>query len=1052
MPEEIIRNIEGELRSASDGIAKLSEQQAKFGDKLNKTMDEGAKKINVFTSAVESLTKNIGVTSGALEKLVNPLALISDEFGKVIERIDRVTEVSIGFGDAMGKATKSAQKQAMELGIEWSELRDAQNVLMEGTTISASTMETMSKEMGILSKSTNMSASSIAEFTTQAIGFNKTMSPKDVHNIAEEFNQVRNRVGLSADQMEKLMGGTTEAVDKFSMFGRGTNKKVLQNYAKGLGEVTGMYKKMGLSVDDAIKKVNDLLDPDQFEDNAFMISQMGISYGEYVEMLEGGDAEAVMSKMSGGMKDIADKAKDMSFFQKKAYADSLGMSVKELTRLGNMTEEEFASTESSTENMGETLEKKMLKNMETFQTQITRIQETFAQLATDLIEKVGPFLKQVAKDFLAVADVVRDKVFPIFEAMFGFLSDHKGAFGWVAIAVLSLGALWNIASKIVKGITAIANIIPKLVKSSADMMNKAPEGISKAGGKIDLKAIGKAIVTVVAVIALVMVLSFAIKTFMDAVGPGLFEQVMEFVKVSAAMTLLSVIVIAMVLVLSGMGAIIQNLIQYAAIGVAAFVVMIGLIGAVSWAISAFMGGTFPGVSVKGSELIGGVSEFLKLSVAMLLISLTAIGIMGSLVALGALSMAIVLAGLGVTVFLAVLAGVSTMAVKMKEFFAKEGSEIVRSVSDFSKMTKAMKEIARNTKPLVMLMKDLKKVLKDEEEIRMAALRFNNFLNILVGRGEGSSLLSALESLGKTDLPYENLTKVMQSLSTLVEVMGSLKDFVGGPLSLVSNKISDALGNLPMFQGGDPITRMLSKISDMMSNKELLKISGGANVAKMQAVGKVFKAIGEWKGGLDSLEKLEEIDAGDVISGLNSVQKVFAKLGSLDAASLTETGKKGGITASQNVREISTVLKEISGWSSAVKVMGEMEDAFDSADDSMGDLSSFFFKIEKVNVGDLKTKVRTIGNLLSDVRKWGEGGEVSLVGGKVEFTMKPNKGLEMQLYGANDSIKSEISKINSNLDKYLGTADGRESMKQLMQYVRDSEAWKMENGAGYGSRT
>jgi len=483
-------------------LGAIIEGVALLGKGFGKLMKVGPAVVGMLKDLAES-----AIGGGfALKKLISPLQVISDFFGMFVERQQMAVEMSMQFGDSAANAIQQASDGARRYGMDLQTIVAGQEAMLESVHVLPGELGAMTDQMAMFSKATIVSTDTMGGLLAKAKAFSPDL---DMKGIIGDMSAAQKAIGLSKNQMTVLVEESGKAADRFTQFGSGTNQKQLKNYTKGLMTISKTYKKLGLDVQSAIELTEKLTNPEQFEDNAYLISQMGISMQEYMDMLEGGDASFVQEKMASGLYDIAQQAKDMSFFQKKAYADSLNVSVKELNRLGKMSRAEFEDTQAAGGDQADATVSQTEKAMGSLQSMMNRVAEAFNQFGTGLAEKIVPVMEKIFQflpkvidaasffwDFIFGGSTDISKVENIFDEIFGVIQNViPKALDFIASAVP------NLLSRVVQVATALlpkaldtllslittildSNIIPKIINSiiellTKDLLPKIPELLQK---------------------------------------------------------------------------------------------------------------------------------------------------------------------------------------------------------------------------------------------------------------------------------------------------------------------------------------------------------------------------------------------------------------------------------------------------------------------------------------------------------------------------------------------------------------------------------------------
>lgn len=856
-----------------------------------KGLGEQSKKTIKDMSGFEGLKKTFSDLTGSISKMINPLKMISNEFGTLTKRVDRVTDLGIAFGDKMKTANFAVRDSAMEMGIAFEDLAKGQMTLLGTTSMSAAQVSAYTKEMGFLHRATNVSVESFAKLAGNAEGFNKSFNSKTLREVATIFSDVQNNVGLTQEEMTKLVDSSTKSVDRLSAFG--DNVTALKNVSKATANISAMYKKVGLDIGKATQLMDRFLNPDALEENAYLISQMGMSFGEYTDMLEGGDAAALASKMSEGLYDAAQNAKDMSFFQKQAYAKTLGVSAQELTRLGNLSRDEFEATQESGAETGDTIEQKQVKAMEKLNVKMTQFKETLLDIGTAMMNALRPLIDFFLKFKVEIAGFF-DKIWRWLETdgvksiktLLGFFEKLNVKLLAIGAAVVAIG-VFIAKLKIGKG-GGLADV----GKGIGGFLSGLAQGFKEWDGKAYKGMLWFAL-GVGTIIAALMLTGF-VSSKTDVIGEamtGLFNIFSGITLEGAAKFVIGTLALGMVAYAFGkLGKAkvkTSDMLKGAAVFALTLVVLLGV-----GALVALIPPTF----MKRMEVAS--KSLAVISVQMLLVSLAVMGFIAALAILGAATSIIQFALIGLAIMAVTVLGIIGIAALLA----------LVPENLMNKMETSSEIITGATVQLVKLA-----VLSGLILVSLAALGVTGAVLLapaLIGIGVmiGSiALIKKLLEYISENIDENLISKSESSLSSFSRISKGLTELlkVGEMISKTSAKFSTGIigsvfgklkGKLGLGTSKSPIAMMVDSIKQVALETESLgQLNLGQAKQNINALGSILTDMSKWS-------------KGGTIKVANGKIEMIIKPGN-EFKNIFDTGKD---SIKEQLKEIKTVLTEIRG--------------------------------------------------------------------------------------------------------------------------------------------
>ena len=297
-----------------------------------------------------SLTGAVGMAAGVIGgAFMNVMSQLTGVFADNIKKAIGIELSLKGMMEAAEEARKYFSTLADELNFYSSSTgstANAMGLLMDATGKSKAglqslkgTMEAMVNAgadtdatikgllptLGDLEVKTGISGSTFALMTVkfQQMFNEKTGIVKDVKNLAEALVGT----GLKGANLEQTMQGLTEAAEKLAFATRGDTldiKKLGLEY----GKTVATFKAFGVSAQTTTTFLNGLLDPENVEKNMLLMNKLGVSYGDFNDMLNSGKGQEQFFKRV--LNNIGDVAKEANMIQDastrfKYLKDTLGL-------------------------------------------------------------------------------------------------------------------------------------------------------------------------------------------------------------------------------------------------------------------------------------------------------------------------------------------------------------------------------------------------------------------------------------------------------------------------------------------------------------------------------------------------------------------------------------------------------------------------------------------------------------------------------------------------------------------------------------------------------
>jgi len=309
-------SIQPELNAEMERRNTLAEKYSVLTDKEKKTLESQLKvfnkmteKLGAFEESVITYLKKPLTAVGALVfaggKFVDELAKVNKELGYGFDILNKTTASATALGFIFDNTGGTVKELAKEFGG------------VDAATFSAqANIGLISENMGI----SNTEAVSLSGSFARLNGGSKDIA-FDMVKTTQEFAKQNGIIPAA------LMADLANSTEEFALFGKDGGENILR--------AAGYAKKLGVSMQTLTGVANNLLD---FETSITKELELGAMLGKNISLdraralaFEGKIEEATAEtlKQLGGI----DAFNKMDYFQKKASADLLGVSVSELSKM-----------------------------------------------------------------------------------------------------------------------------------------------------------------------------------------------------------------------------------------------------------------------------------------------------------------------------------------------------------------------------------------------------------------------------------------------------------------------------------------------------------------------------------------------------------------------------------------------------------------------------------------------------------------------------------------------------------------------------------------------
>ena len=618
----IEESIKEQISQAED-LSSLSQEQKDILEQQAAVFDSMKKKVGALGSTLTTFLKRPQAAIGAL---VIGIGKFAGKFG----------EVNRELGQSFSQGLNSATLSATGLGF-----------IFEDT---AGTVRELASEFGGVDAATLSAQTNIG-----LIASNMGISNKEAVGLTGAFSRLNgNSQDVAADMVKTtqefaaqngiipgaLMADLAGSTEEFALFGKDGGKNIL--------EAAGYAAKLGTNMSTISGIADGLLD---FESSITKELELGAMLGKNINLDKArqlameGDLDGMMKetlKSLGGIEAF----NKMDYFQKKATADLLGVSVGEMQKM--------ATNQEKAGKMGEVMNSSFSKMGEFLDTGLNKYLGTGLQGLGGMITMTG----QVGTGFSAMGTSIGGVIKGTGQVL-------KNIMGMVAGPVLkglkSVGGLLA-NSKVGKKVGGIKD---KLMGGVKDKFSGGSDASPKKGGgmpgkgimdgmaKIDMKKVLQGAAAMVIVAGAVFIFGKAVQEFMKVSWEAVGMAVVSMLALVGAVALLGAIM------MSGVGAVAILAGAAAMLIVASAVLVLGIglqaIGTGFEMLGAGISSLTPNLLAVGTSILGMVAllpmiGLLSLGLIALAGSLAYLALFGTLAlpALMGIGVAMMMAGLGVT--------------------------------------------------------------------------------------------------------------------------------------------------------------------------------------------------------------------------------------------------------------------------------------------------------------------------------------------------------------------------------------------------------------------
>jgi hypothetical protein len=330
------------------------------------------------------------------QQMRHELAYLSDASGDASKALSLVYEVAGGSAIASGTATGVLRALADQGVIANKEL----------------------KSIGILSgdlqAATGLAASEWASFTGE-LAFNYGVPEQGLKNITSALIGTN----LRGAQLQKTMQTVNKILATTGFINGKPTADSIHNLTKAVGGAVKQFQAMGISAEKATGFIEGLMDPENFEKNAFLFGKLGISASEYAGYLNDANGQQkLLQKTMSNLPQLAGEiSKIQNPFARLQFAKTIGLDMQVVQNMAGKTKEEIeqALADYEKQNKADEALKEKKKKMAS---EAAKFEDMMLGLKLKVLAPVMNFLnKGFLNNFIAVLPKIATSLGSIFEAI-----------------------------------------------------------------------------------------------------------------------------------------------------------------------------------------------------------------------------------------------------------------------------------------------------------------------------------------------------------------------------------------------------------------------------------------------------------------------------------------------------------------------------------------------------------------------------------------------------------------------------------------------------------
>lgn len=333
--KDVSRVFDGLLKfSVTFATTKVAMEMIKFNSELHRTVinaGKSKKELETYKNTVINLSSEMGALHEDANNVAKTLAKL--QYAGTAKDINDAAKASYGFARAFGLNYEEITENTVELQ-KWGQL-----------------------------------------------------SAKTTSAIYADTMKVAQANGLTNNAAKLVIKSTKEWSGTLKAFGKSAID--VQKYNMSLAKTVSALEKVGVSAGTVTKLIEDLMDPENIEDNIPKYAALGISITDAIT----GNIDP--EKMASGLKDFGEKLKQMGPIAGAQYAKAMGVSYKDAIKAASADMSEASKVDMTPEE----------KSVEVLK-QLSESTKDNMEKMQDNVQKVGAVLRSLGPMFLLFAPVI----------------------------------------------------------------------------------------------------------------------------------------------------------------------------------------------------------------------------------------------------------------------------------------------------------------------------------------------------------------------------------------------------------------------------------------------------------------------------------------------------------------------------------------------------------------------------------------------------------------------------------------------------------------------
>jgi phage-related protein len=254
------------------------------------------------------------------QQMRHEMAYLSDSSGDASKAVSLIYEVAGGSAVASGTATGVIRS------------------LVDQGLVVRSQIKSIGILSGDLQAATGLAASQWASFTGE-LAFNYGIPEKGLENIASALIGTN----LRGAQLEKAMGTVNKVLQTTAFVAGKPTTNSIHGLTKAIGGSIKIFQSMGITAEKAGGFIEGIVDPENFEKNAFLFAKLGISASQYAEYLNDTNGQQkLLEKTMENLPKVASEIANMrNPYARLQLAKTLGLDMQIVRNMAGKTQAEI---------------------------------------------------------------------------------------------------------------------------------------------------------------------------------------------------------------------------------------------------------------------------------------------------------------------------------------------------------------------------------------------------------------------------------------------------------------------------------------------------------------------------------------------------------------------------------------------------------------------------------------------------------------------------------------------------------------------------------------